>query len=72
MPRLVQIGGGQRTHLRADGTGPVPVGRSRCELSRDGSFDPYVLKDRTTESRAREIAGGEPTCEWCRTRNLPA
>jgi len=73
MPRLVKVGGGQRTHLRADGTGPVPEGRARCELGRDGRFSPYLGKDRLTESTVREVRQGEPTCGWCREeRDLPA
>ena len=72
MARLVQIGAGRHTHFRADGSGPVPPGRARCELSKDGSFDPYLAKDGTTESSVREVAPGTPTCKWCRTRDLPA
>lgn len=71
MPRLVQIGSGRKTHLRADGTGAVPEGRSRCELTKEGLFDPYLTKDGTSESKVREVGSGEPTCEWCRTRDLP-
>lgn len=71
MPRLVMIGHGRHTHLRADGTGPVPAGRARCELSATGEFDPYLTKDGSTESSVREVAAGQPTCEWCRTRELP-
>jgi hypothetical protein len=72
MPRLVQIGSGRVTHLRADGSGPVPEGRARCELTKDGDFDPYLRKDRSTESPLREAESGTPTCQWCRTRELPA
>ena len=71
MPRLVQIGGGRKTHLRADGSGPVPEGRSRCELSKSGSFEPYLRHEGTIASEVREVGSGAPTCEWCRTRELP-
>src|SRR4051812_41630058 len=50
MSRLVRIGSGRVTHLRADGTGPVLEGRARCELTREGDFDPYLRKDRSTVS----------------------
>ena len=36
MPNLVYIGGGRKTHLRADGGGAVPAGRARCEITNDG------------------------------------
>jgi hypothetical protein len=58
-------------HLRADGRGPVPQGRALCELSAAGDFDPYLSKDRTTPSAVRDAGSGEPTCRWCRTRELP-
>ena len=70
MPRLVQIGRGRHTHLRADGSGSVPEGRARCEIDKDGRFDPYLEFEGMTDSSVREVTPGEPTCHWCRTRDL--
>ena len=69
---LVYIGNGGNTHYRADGTGPVPAGRARCELDQAGDYEPYYKPSSRDESPARPAPPGEPTCHWCRTRDLPA
>jgi hypothetical protein len=70
MPQLVRIGAGRQTHYRADGTGPVPAGRARCELSQDGNFAPYVDSEEN-ESETHPEPPGQPTCWWCLNRTLP-
>ena len=69
MPGLVYIGGGRKTHLRADGSGVVPVGRARCEVTNDGKA--WIYQDTSgTDSQTRPAAPGEPTCHWCRNRKV--
>ena len=70
MTRLVTIGQGRMTHPRADGSGPVPEGRSRCELSADGKYDPYLQHGGDSVSPTHDAGEGRPTCKWCRTRDL--
>ena len=71
MAQLVRIGKGLKTHYAANGTGPVPAGRARCELDRYGNFDPYLELNDKNESPACPAGTGTPTCYWCRTRDLP-
>jgi hypothetical protein len=71
MPQLVTIGKGSRTHLRADGTGPVPAGRARCEIDQDGNYAPHYALSSGDESAAYAAPPGQPTCLWCQTRTLP-
>jgi hypothetical protein len=73
MAQLVRIGKGARTHYRANGTGPVPAGRARCEIDADLSKPTphYTLSEPRVESPAYDASPGEPTCHWCRTRALP-
>jgi hypothetical protein len=73
MAQLVRVGKGLCTHYRADGTGLVPAGRPRCEIDGDLSkhVPYYTLSDPRIESRVYDATPGEPTCHWCRTRDLP-
>lgn len=70
MAQLVTIGKGTRTHLRTSDTGVQP-NRARCEVDSEG--DPNTYKDRSgNDSKVHPAPPGSPTCEWCRTRVLPA
>lgn len=69
MPELIFIGQGRKTHLRADGTGIVPVGRSRCEVTNDGKQWLYHGVDGGL-SAVRPAPPGQPTCHWCRNRKV--
>lgn len=69
MPDLVYIGGGRKTHLRADGGGVVPAGRARCEITNDGKTWLYRDAD-GHDSPTRPAPPGQPTCHWCRNRRL--
>jgi hypothetical protein len=65
MAQLVIIGKGRRTHYRADGTGMVPAGRSRCEVTKDGDYQPYYSLNDRLESPVYEAPPGQPSCHWC-------
>jgi hypothetical protein len=71
----VRIGRGRAVHAMADGSGPVPAGRARCELDGEGRYAPHRYKDddgnfRDPEriSEATPLGVGTVTCKWCLTR----
>ena len=73
MAELVRVGRGRGTHYRATGNGLVPAGRPRCEVDADlNKHTAYTnLSPPRVESPVHDAPAGEPTCHWCRTRDLP-
>lgn len=71
----VQIGARPSIHAMADGSGPVPRGRARCEIDRRTmTYQPYcemradgLRVDRDQPSRAAPLGLGVVTCPWCLT-----
>jgi hypothetical protein len=77
----VQIGARPAVHAMADGSGPVPRGRARCEIDKRAmTYRPYcemradgLGTDRDHLSRAAPLGPGVVTCPWCLTLDwLPA
>jgi hypothetical protein len=69
----VRIGDRRHVHAMADGSGPVPRGRARCEIDRQTmTYRPYCEPganghgvDRSRPYRAAALGLGVVTCPWC-------
>src|SRR4051812_8982254 len=71
MPELVYIGNGAKTHLRADGTGIIPEGRARCDVTNDGKAWIYRKKRGGHSSpRARHHQDGQRVTGAVTARSL--